>query len=343
MRAAGGPAPEEIGARYTQILLPGGTGPATPAAIRRSPYARVSRLARRLARGEDTTYDVVRAVQRHLRGDYTYDERPPRRRFPLAAFLFRDRVGYCQQFSGAMALMLRMLNIPARVAAGFTPGSYNRDTKEYRVRDLDAHSWVEVWFKGIGWVPFDPTPSIAPADSQSSAEAASASRGSGATGEIPDVRADRGGTIPQSTGGAGDGGGGDQTALDAWMVLVAAALIALAALGVASMRSVVRRRAPLGGEERDLAELRRALARTGRPLPPRTTLRQLESTLERTAGAAAVRYVEALRARRYAPRGGDGPDGAARRELRRALGRGRGPRGRLAALLALPPVSFRRG
>ena len=135
------------------------------------------RLAQRLAEGQPTTYDVVRAVQRHLRSEYTYSERPPRRDYPLAAFLFRDRIGYCQQFSGAMALMLRMLGIPARVAAGFTPGSYNAETKEYRVRDLDAHSWVEVWWSDIGWVPFDPTPSIAPADLQSSADAASAAGG----------------------------------------------------------------------------------------------------------------------------------------------------------------------
>ena len=89
-------------------------------------------------------------------------------------FLKQDKLGYCQQFSGAMALMLRMAGIPARVAAGFSPGSYNQDTREYRVRDLDAHSWVEVWFNGIGWVPFDPTPARSPAQSQSSALATSA-------------------------------------------------------------------------------------------------------------------------------------------------------------------------
>ena len=60
--------------------------------------------------------------------------------------------------------MLRMSGIPARVASGFSPGSLNRDTGEYRVRDLDAHSWVEVYFAGIGWVTFDPTPPAAPAD-----------------------------------------------------------------------------------------------------------------------------------------------------------------------------------
>ena len=52
------------------------------------------------------------------------------------------------------------------MAAGFAPGSFNRDSGEYRVRDLDAHSWVEVYFNGIGWVTFDPTPAAAPAEPQ---------------------------------------------------------------------------------------------------------------------------------------------------------------------------------
>src|SRR5204862_3418675 len=87
---------------------------------------------------------------------------------PLADFLLRERVGYCQQFSGAMALLLRMGGVPARVAAGFSPGSLDRDRREYVVRDMDAHSWVEVFFPGIGWVTRDPTPGDAPARSQTS-------------------------------------------------------------------------------------------------------------------------------------------------------------------------------
>src|SRR5205085_1943084 len=117
---------------------------------------------------QPTAYDVVKNVQRYLEKGFTYDERPPLRALPLDAFLFRDRIGYCQQFSGAMALLLRMNGIPARVAAGFAPGTPDANTKEYRVRDLDAHSWVEVWFDGIGWVPFDPTPSLSPASAQAS-------------------------------------------------------------------------------------------------------------------------------------------------------------------------------
>ena len=57
-----------------------------------------------------------------------------------------------------MALMLRYLGIPARVGAGFTSGSYDADNRRWKVTDHDAHTWVEVWFRGYGWLPFDPTP-----------------------------------------------------------------------------------------------------------------------------------------------------------------------------------------
>jgi hypothetical protein len=89
---------------------------------------------------------------------------------PLDTFLFDDRTGYCQQFSGAMALLLRMGGVPARVAAGFTPGTFDSERGEYIVRDLDAHSWVEAYFPGSGWVTFDPTPSEAPPAAQLQAD-----------------------------------------------------------------------------------------------------------------------------------------------------------------------------
>ena len=87
-----------------------------------------------------------------------YDENPPQRPYPLASFLFDTKSGYCQQFSGVMALMLRMGGVPARVASGFSPGTYNSERKDYVVRDTDAHSWVEAYFPPYGWVTFDPTP-----------------------------------------------------------------------------------------------------------------------------------------------------------------------------------------
>ena len=71
----------------------------------------------------------------------------------------KTKSGYCQHFAGAMALMLRYLGIPARVAAGFTSGRYDAKREEWTVNDRNAHTWVEVWFQGYGWLPFDPTPS----------------------------------------------------------------------------------------------------------------------------------------------------------------------------------------
>lgn len=367
MRRAPSPYPSEL---YLNTLLflppPGttaleGTGRAGDAArsdfditdvpvtldqIARSPYRRVLRLARRLARDKPTNYDKVLAIQRYLRANFTYSERPPSQEFPLAAFLFEDRIGYCQQFSGAMALMLRMLGIPTRVAAGFTPGSYNRETKEYRVRDLDAHSWVEVWFTGVGWVPFDPTPAIAPAESQSSADAASASGGAPGTPEATDRR---GG---QSTFSLSERAGGgvlpslessDEGGTAGWLLAAGLALLAAAVLGVANLAARIRRRERPAAHERDVAELRRALARVGEPAPATLTLRRLEERLEASAGPPAARYVQMLRQRRYAREGGSMPGRAERSALRRALASGRGPLGRLRALAALPPLAFRRG
>ena len=75
---------------------------------------------------------------------------------PLAHFVSEGKRGYCQHFAGAMALMLRFLGIPARVAGGFTSGKHEGDS--WAVTDHNAHAWVEAWFPGYGWLAFDPTP-----------------------------------------------------------------------------------------------------------------------------------------------------------------------------------------
>ena len=94
---------------------------------------------------------------------FSYDEYPPLTAYPLATFLFLNKLGYCQQFAGSMALLLRMGGVPARVATGFTTGAYDQNTKSWFVTDVDAHAWVEAWFPHYGWVTFDPTPAAAPA------------------------------------------------------------------------------------------------------------------------------------------------------------------------------------
>ena len=102
-----------------------------------------------------------------MRRSATYTEQPAPAENPLDRFLFDAPRGYCQHFSGAMALLLRMGGVPARVAVGFTPGSRTPRRGEYVVRDLDAHSWVEAYFPRWGWVTFDPTPAAAPPREQS--------------------------------------------------------------------------------------------------------------------------------------------------------------------------------
>ena len=332
-----GPAPERqssYDARTVGASIPGRPPSADPAVGRRivaSPYGRMYALAKRLAAGQPTPYDVVRRMVGYLQRGFRYGEHPPLRRYPLPAFLFRDRIGYCQQFSGATALMLRMVGIPARVASGFAPGILDSTTKEYRVRDLDAHSWVEVWFAGIGWVPFDPTPSLAPASAQASGDAAaSAARGGTDSGT--------GRQLKRHEPSGGGGGGGSATSSQWWQ----AALVFLALLGAGVsglwLAAAVRARRLRRSGDPALHELREALERLGHRVPADATLLQLERRLETTAGPGAALYVRALRERRFEPPARTAasrpPD---RRALRRALTRGRGPIVKVRALLALPP------
>ncbi len=324
-------APVQVPLRGTESFT--GADAEADAALRDSPYSRVYRLALELTAGEETTYDAVKAVENYLQRDFQYSERPPSADLPLAAFLFEDKIGYCQQFSGAMALLLRMSGIPVRVAAGFSPGSFNRDSSEYRVRDLDAHSWVEVYFEGIGWVPFDPTPTAAPAESQSSGFGAT----SAAAADAGEVRS-RTGTAASERAAGGDAGTGDAGGDGrAWWPLALLLLVAAGAAG--AVRFVRTRRRRLGGDMADaqLAELRRALVRLGFSLPAATTLLGLERRLDRSVGPAAARYAAALRAHRFDPRAPEGPGLAERRALRRELSSRGGLPARVRGLLAIPP------
>ena len=127
---------------------------------RLQPYAEVFDRARAVAGETNSPYAAAVALETWFRstGGFTYSEQPgatpglP----PLAGFIVDTKIGYCQHFAGGMALMLRLLGIPARVATGFVPGQYRDGV--WQVTDHDAHAWVEVWFRGYGWLPFDPTP-----------------------------------------------------------------------------------------------------------------------------------------------------------------------------------------
>jgi hypothetical protein len=121
--------------------------------------SRVHKLAGELTSSDQTAYEKVQSLENYLRG-YTYAldiDLPPPRRDLVDYFLFDRQEGYCDYFASAMAVMARSLGIPARLAIGYTRGVYDQTNDRYVVSEANAHSWVEVYFPGIGWVPFEPT------------------------------------------------------------------------------------------------------------------------------------------------------------------------------------------
>ncbi|WP_437528331.1 transglutaminaseTgpA domain-containing protein [Sorangium sp. So ce726] len=131
--------------------------------------SRVVDLAQQWTQGVDRPADRARAIQEHLRTEYRYDLASPSGADPqpLDHFLFESKRGHCEFYSTAMAILLRAVDVPTRNVTGFVGGTYNRFGRFYAVRQGDAHSWVEVYLDGEGWMTFDPTP---PADAAPKSE-----------------------------------------------------------------------------------------------------------------------------------------------------------------------------
>jgi hypothetical protein len=121
---------------------------------------RIPELAQAMSGEGKTDLERSRAIERGLRSNYAYSLELPRQRpeDPLADFLFVRKKGYCEHFASAMAILLRTLGIPTRLATGFQSGVYNDLTGLWLIRAQDAHAWVEAWIPGHGWTTFDPTP-----------------------------------------------------------------------------------------------------------------------------------------------------------------------------------------
>ena len=121
---------------------------------------RIAEFAKQITAQARTPYDKSVAIEAYLqtRFRYTLDLAGSPGDDPLPHFLFETRAGHCEYFASAMAVMLRTLGVPSREVNGFLPGEYNDLGEDYIVRSSDAHSWVEVFFPGSGWVVFDPTP-----------------------------------------------------------------------------------------------------------------------------------------------------------------------------------------
>jgi hypothetical protein len=127
----------------------------------------ISTLAEQWTAGTTNPYDAATAIETHLRsGEFAYSLDPPRTPsgdWPIVYFLDSSRTGYCQYYASAMGAMLRSLGIPTMLVSGYGPGTatgrYVSARKPiFQVSSTDAHVWVEVYFPGYGWIPFEPTP-----------------------------------------------------------------------------------------------------------------------------------------------------------------------------------------
>ncbi|SDO66032.1 Transglutaminase-like superfamily protein [Paenibacillus sp. yr247] len=145
--------PVEITGDYLQL----------PATLPRS----IRNIAEQVTANSFTPYAKAVAIEQYLSHTYTYSLEKPtypsRNEDFVSHFLFVDRAGYCDHFSTSMVVMLRSIGVPARWVKGFAPGTLQASSgsdqlQEVMVRNQDAHSWVEVYFPSMGWVPFEPTP-----------------------------------------------------------------------------------------------------------------------------------------------------------------------------------------
>jgi hypothetical protein len=246
-----------------------------------------------LVTGAQTPYQRVRAISDYLTDRdngfiYSLSTEPGTSGDKLVDFL-EFKAGFCEQYAGTMAVMVRAAGVPARVVLGYTPGS-EQDNGDRLITTDDAHAWVEVYFDGLGWVPFDPTPISrdraaalpwAPrAGDQADPTSGSTASSSSAAG--PTTRADRGATnIPQFQGATPTSGWLQPMLVGLVVVLLVAALLAVPA----TARVLRRRRRVAAGAATDLwDELTATVEDLGLPRDPAWTPRQTAAHLTEDAG-----------------------------------------------------------
>ncbi len=124
---------------------------------------RVKDLAFAITKDQTNDYDKVKAIEAYLASNYVYTYSPgtPNRRKDFVEhFLFENKQGYCTYFATSMAVLTRCIGLPSRYVEGYTtPATYKQGTTVYSVTNKQAHAWVEVYFEGFGWIPFEPTAS----------------------------------------------------------------------------------------------------------------------------------------------------------------------------------------
>lgn len=289
----------------------------------------VTQLTDQITAGRATDYAAAAALQDFFQNDFTYDlTRAPvgNGNDALAAFLDPggDRRGYCEQFASAMAVMAREAGIPARVAVGFLrPEQIGRGEYEYSTHDL--HAWPELFFRGYGWVRFEPTPttrtdsvpgysraeSADPQDGTSNAPSAQPSTAPSAQPSAAPSRDPR-----QATPDVGDLAAPQDDSVLPTVLTVLAVLVLLLALAV--LPGVLRRRRRVlrlaGDVEAQWSEVRATALDLAAPWPadrsPRDTADELVAHLRRAVSriseedrGALTSLARAVEEHRYAPPG----------------------------------------
>ena len=337
-------------------------------------YRPLEAKAQQIAGDAKSPYAAVASLETWFRatGGFRYDQSPATAvgAPPLVDFVMRTKAGYCQHYAGAMAMMLRYLGVPARVAAGFTSGTYDAVKGEWTVTDHDAHTWVEVWFDGYGWLPFDPTPgrgSLTATYSVSSPrfDLSSIAKylGAGVTGgqDIADIKQNgnfgqRGidrrilSRTPDVPGSPGAGltrarAGGSLLKLLALVALALGAAIVLLKALRRGRRYLIRDPRRIAGACRN--ELAEYLVDQRVRLPAGATLEDVGAATRAELAVDASAFVRAAAAARYGPPAqSDRAARSARRELRRlrrALRSRLATRDRIRGLLSLRSLGFLSG
>ncbi|NTW39727.1 MAG: transglutaminase domain-containing protein [Cellulomonadaceae bacterium] len=261
-----------------------------------------------------SVYDKALALQTWFRDTsrFTYDTRIPPAQTEDAVWDFlTQRSGYCVQYATTMAVMARMLGIPARVAVGFLPGSAaTGSVGTYEVSGQQAHAWPELWFAGAGWVRFEPTPAVQTGPPPTYADPFAAGPETPAE-TIPTGSAQS--AVPSAAPTSGQAAPGRTTTTESdlvsWPRAMGGGLLGLVLLAFAGL--VWRRRGrtvPDVGPEASWARLRVSMAERGVRWPDSSTPRQVARTIraayptpgpDREAESALGRLVDVVEAERY--------------------------------------------
>ncbi len=280
----------------------GGSGPVADYLDVGGVDRRVIDLSRRVTSGAPTAFDKAMALQEYFTGTdsefhYSLQTAPGNGDDALVEFLTVGKTGYCEQFSAAMAVMLRSVGVPARVAVGFTGGAETGDHRT--VSTSDAHAWVEAWFPGYGWMIFDPTPLtdgrtiVPPYVAEAEAQAAGdASQASGADPRDDAQQTPTPEATPTPTPATPDVAAPETPPSETPVGLLGLVAVVLLVVGAALLPAALRRRerrgrlaaAAAGGPEAAAAAWAELLAESSdRGVPPR------ESDTVRVAARRLVR------------------------------------------------------